>query len=1095
MCASNCWYNIKVLDKFLEGLNPEQKRAVETTEGPLLILAGAGSGKTKTLTHRIAYLIAAGMASPYNILAVTFTNKAANEMRQRVARLLGDQAENRGFMPYMGTFHGICVRLLRQDGEHLGIPRNFVIYDEMDRRAAVRQVIKQLSIDEKSFPAPLVASLISGAKNEMLTPEDYASLANGPAQDTAARVFPLYEKILKEASALDFDDLINRTVELLETYGVIREKWSTQFRYVMIDEYQDTNLAQYKLVKLLTNQQHNIAVVGDDWQCLVEGSLVETKEGFRKIEDINKGELVKSAGGYSRTSYFKVTSKKEFRYHGEVIQIKTSTHKVLTCTPNHLLFARWDKTEAYFVYLMFSRDKGYRIGTAKGTRFDGKKHDIGLRVRANQERADRMWIIKVCKDHGEAIYFEHLFAYKYGIPMLVFHAFSNRYMRFSQKYIDAIYAEIDTTERAKKLMMDLGIVFEYPHFLPQATVRNDIKRINLNIILFGDKRATIRSPWSMSRILVNTTNYQDLQVFKRLGNAVRAGRAGTFRSEIGKLDYGEIEELAEIIEKEATSELQVNRYSFLTDKKFLFMPASQIYPDMLMPSVIGDQIVEDLITDVSRKAYSGSVYDLDIENVHNYVASGIAVHNSIYSWRGADFRNILGFEKDYKDCTVIKLEQNYRSTKHILDAAHSVITKNTIRSNKKLWTEAGDGFPVQVVQAANERAEAELIIRRIRLGVDGGFRRYHDYAVLYRTNAQSRPIEDVFIRYGIPYRIIGGVRFYDRKEIKDILAYLRLVLQPEDRVSFERVVNVPARGIGAKSLANFYAWRSSQGYTLAEALAEVATCDNLTAKALAGLDELGAILSATRSIVEITPVAGLIESLLRRLDYLNYLNDGTPLGEARQENVRELLSVAQEYQDVGLEGFLEEVALVSDVDTADFGSDAVMLMTLHAAKGLEFPVVFMTGMEETVFPHSRALYDQSEMEEERRLCYVGMTRAKQELYMIFATSRLLYGGVQHNLPSRFLGDIDRGFQTANSSQDYFDLDATPASHPMVDMGLTDASLPELRYLPEVNEGDEVRHKVFGLGTIVSVNGELVTVHFKGKGTKTLNLGFAPLEKV
>ena len=1081
---SNSWYNIKVLDKLLEGLNPEQKRAVETTEGPLLILAGAGSGKTKTLAHRIAYLIATGMASPYNILAVTFTNKAANEMRQRVARLLGDQAENRGFMPYMGTFHGICVRLLRQDGEYLGIPRSFVIYDEMDRRAAVKQVIKQLSIDEKSFPAPLIASLISGAKNEMLTPGDYVALANGPAQDTAARVFPLYEKILKEASALDFDDLINRTVALLETHQEVRYKWSTQFRYVMIDEYQDTNLAQYKLVKLLTNQQHNIAVVGDDWQCLVEGSLVEAKEGFRKIEEINEGELVKSAGGYSGTSYFKVTSKKKSQYQGEVIQIKTATGKILTCTPNHLLFARWGKTEAYFVYLMFAKSKGYRIGSAKGTRFDGKKHDIGLRVRANQERADRMWVIKVCKDHEEAIYFENLFAYKYGIPMLVFHAYNNRYMKFSQEHIDAIYGEIDTVERAERLMIDLGIVVDYPHFSPQATTRNNLKRVNLNVVLFGDKRTTARSAWSASRLSVNTTNRQDLQTFENLGYAVRDGKAGTFRSEVHDLDYGKIEELAESIKREAAGELQVNKYSFLTDKKFNFMPAGQIYPDMLVPSVSGELVIEDRVTEVIKKAYSGSVYDLDVENVHNYVASGIAVHNSIYSWRGADFRNILSFEKDYKNCTVIKLEQNYRSTKHILDAAHSVITKNTVRSDKKLWTEAGDGFPVQMVQAASERAEAELIVRRVRLGVDGGFRHYRDYAVLYRTNAQSRPIEDVFIRYGIPYRIVGGVRFYDRKEIKDILAYLRLVMQSEDRVSFERVVNVPARGIGAKSLANFYAWRTSQGYTLAEALTEVATCDSLTTKAVAGLDELGAILSALRSIVEITPVAGLIESLLRRLDYLNYLDDSTPLGEARQENVRELLSVAQEYQDVGLDGFLEEVALVSDVDTADFGSDAVMLMTLHAAKGLEFPVVFMTGMEETLFPHSRALYDQNEMEEERRLCYVGMTRAKQELYMTFATSRLLYGGVQHNLPSRFLGDIDRGFQTANGSQDYFGLDATPsASHPMVDMGLTDASLPELRYLPEVNEGDAVRHKIFGLGTIVSINGELVTVHFKGKGPR------------
>ncbi len=720
-----------MLDKLLEGLNPEQRRAVETTEGPLLILAGAGSGKTKTLTHRIAYLMATGLATPFNILAVTFTNKAAREMRERVARLLGDQAENRGFMPYMGTFHGICVRLLRQDGEYLGIPRNFVIFDEIDRRAAVKQVLKKLSIDEKSFPAALIASLISGAKNEMLSSQDYAGVADGPAQAIAARVFPHYEKVLKEASALDFDDLINKTVELLGTHPEVRDKWANQFRYIMIDEYQDTNTAQYKLIKLLTNSSNNVAVLGDDWQ-------------------------------------------------------------------------------------------------------------------------------------------------------------------------------------------------------------------------------------------------------------------------------------------------------------------------------------------------------------------------SVYMFRGADYRNILNFEKDHKKCTVIKLEQNYRSTRFILDAAHSVISKNTHRSDKKLWTNAGDGLPVQLVQVNNERAEAELIISRARMGVESGLRHFSDYTVLYRTNAQSRPIEDVFIRYGIPYRIVGGVRFYDRKEIKDVLAYLRLIIQPEDRVSFERIVNIPVRGIGAKSLEHFYAWLQQNDLTIAAALANIAGCDQLTAKALAALSDLGATLSELRVVAKTTSLTGLIDSLLRRIDYLHYLEDGTPVGEARQENVKELLSVAQEYQEIGLEGFLEEVALISDVDTADFGSDSIMLMTLHSAKGLEFPVVIMVGMEETLFPHSRALYEQSEMEEERRLCYVGMTRAKQELYMVYATSRLLYGGIQHNLPSRFLSDINSGFQFSSSGLEYDWLNRFNAS------GQDKLALPdqnELRYVPELNEGDAIRHQIFGVGTVMAVNGDMVTVYFKGKGTKVLNLGFAPIEKL
>lgn len=729
-------------DELLTGLNPEQRRAVETTEGPLLIQAGAGSGKTKTLTHRIAYLLATHKATPFNILAVTFTNKAAKEMRQRVAELLGEQADNRSFMPYMGTFHGICVRLLRQDGEHIGISRSFVIFDESDRLAAVKQASKQLMIDEKAFPARVIAGLISSAKNELLSPQEYKGTANSPAQQAAAQVYPLYEKALREAAALDFDDLINQTVRLFRTQPEIRRKWQEQFRYIMIDEYQDTNAAQYQLVNMLTNVHRNIAVVGDDWQ-------------------------------------------------------------------------------------------------------------------------------------------------------------------------------------------------------------------------------------------------------------------------------------------------------------------------------------------------------------------------SIYSWRGADFRNILNFEKDYPDCTVIKLEQNYRSTKHILDAAHAIITKNEQRSDKQLWTEAGDGLPVQMVPVSNERAEGDAIIRKIRNGVDSGQRHYRDFAVLYRTNAQSRSVEESFIHYGVPYRVVGGVRFYDRKEIKDLVAYLRLIYQPEDRISFERIVNVPARGIGAKSLQVFLQWQQQDGLSLFAALQQAATCPGLTPKARKSLSELGDILASLRIVSEDTTVAGLIDSLLRRIDYLRYLDDGTPQGEARQENVKELLSVAQEYQDAGLDGFLEEVALVSDLDSADFDGDAVTLMTLHAAKGLEFPVVFMVGLEETIFPHSRALYDQSEMEEERRLCYVGMTRARQELYMIYASSRLLYGGVQHNPPSRFLAEIDGEFAaTSDNSYNYGNYGSSsfgqsrydnsePVSFAPVGVPVSD----EPRYVPELVEGDTVRHQLFGTGTVMELNGEEAVIYFKGKGARKLNVSFAPLEKL
>lgn len=715
-------------EAILVGLNSEQRRAVETTEGPLLIQAGAGSGKTKTLTHRIAHIITTNKATPYNILAVTFTNKAAREMRKRLAHILGQNPEDRAFIPFMGTFHSICVRLLRIDGSYEGIPGNFVIFDEGDRLAATKQITKELSIDEKAYPPRTIVSLISKAKNELLRPEEYSRLVNSPLERVAADVYPLYERTLKDSGALDFDDLIAKTVQLLENNEAVRTKWQTTFRYVLIDEYQDTNAAQYKLIKLLVNGQQNIAVVGDDWQ-------------------------------------------------------------------------------------------------------------------------------------------------------------------------------------------------------------------------------------------------------------------------------------------------------------------------------------------------------------------------SIYSWRGADFRNILKFEKDYPNATVIKLEQNYRSTNNILTAAHRVITRNAQRSDKKLWTDAGDGMPVQIVTVANERAEGEAIIRRIKNQVDAGLRSCNDFAILYRTNAQSRSLEETCLHYGVPYRIVGNVRFYDRKEIKDIIAYVRLLFQPEDRVSFERIINVPTRGIGAKSLQNFFAWQSSQHLSLSSALARSQECPGITPRARQALGDFAALIDSVRAIMNDASVSGLIDSLLRRLDYMNYLDDRTAQGEARQENVRELLSVAKQYEELGLEGFLEEISLMSEADNSPSSGQAVTLMTLHSAKGLEFPVVFMPGLEETILPHSRALYDQSEMEEERRLCYVGMTRAREELYLICSSSRMLYGGLQHNPPSRFLSEIDDSYQLSNMGLGFNSAaDSQEPPRPV-------EKPEEPHYIPDINEGDHVKHILFGEGTVVEMEGDVAVIYFKGKGSKKLNISFAPLQKL
>ncbi len=712
-------------DELLKGLNDAQKQAVLHGEGPLLLLAGAGSGKTKTLTHRIAYLIAEQHIPMTSILAVTFTNKAAKEMRERLWKLVGQPGVSpevpRSFMPWMGTFHGICVRLLRIDGEQIGVPHNFVILDESDRMGLIKQAMKQLAISEKTVTPRAVASLISSAKNADVSAEEYALTASLPLQQATADIYPRYESMRKNAKALDFDDLLLETARLLREVPEIRAKWVRNFAHIMIDEYQDTNAVQYRLMKLLVGEVQNICVVGDDWQ-------------------------------------------------------------------------------------------------------------------------------------------------------------------------------------------------------------------------------------------------------------------------------------------------------------------------------------------------------------------------SIYSWRGADFTNILNFERDFSGATVIKLEKNYRSTKPILDAAHNVITKNTQRSDKKLTTDQTGGLPVQIMQVQSEMHEAETIATRVKTAVQMRTRTESDFAVLYRTNAQSRAIEEVFMRYAIPYKMVGGTRFYDRAEVKDILSYLRLLYQPSDRASFTRIVNVPTRGIGPASVEKFLGWWEQTGMTLVEAMNAAELCAPLTPRAKNSLKDLGNGLKKLQEEMQDLGLAKLIELVIKRFKYLEYLNDGTIKSEERQQNVKEMVSDAEQRPDVDLQMYLEEVALVSAADESA-GDAAVTLMTLHAAKGLEFPVVFMVGMEEGLFPGTRALYDQSELEEERRLCYVGMTRAREELYLLTASSRFSFGTRQYNPPSRFLSDMEVAI--AQPPQPVFNAPSmTLPNEPRVVMEELDLS-----------EGDMVEHPKFGRGHVVAFDDSIVKVSFSRFGTKTLSLSFAPLKKI
>ncbi len=700
----------------LHDLNPAQKQAVTTTSGPVLILAGAGSGKTKTLTHRIAYLIGHEGIWPNEILAVTFTNKAAREMRERLGHLLGQDGSARQFMPWMGTFHSVCVRLIRIDGSNIGIPPNFVVYDEDDRQGLIKQAMKQLHVTDKQIKASAVSQAISTAKNQLLTPDDYATSANYPFQLQVAKVYELYERLRQQANALDFDDLLIETVRLFREQPPIRAKWRSQFKHILIDEYQDTNAAQYAIVRSLVGEASNICVVGDDWQ-------------------------------------------------------------------------------------------------------------------------------------------------------------------------------------------------------------------------------------------------------------------------------------------------------------------------------------------------------------------------SIYSWRGADFTNILNFERDFPGAAIIKLEQNYRSTGAILEAAQNVINKNTARTDKKLWTAEPFGAPVQIHPVYDEAEEAQVVAGRISSQTAVGVRRNGEFAVLYRTNAQSYSLERAFLQFRIPYQIVGGVRFYDRKEIKDVVAYLRLLYQPSDRMSFSRIVNVPVRGIGGTSLEKFLGWQADSGYDIITALMNVERANGLTPRARMALSRLGENLRGLQAqvLAEASP-SDLIERLIAVTGYRDYILDGTPQAEEREANLGALVSDAKSF--ASLPDFLEEVALMSSADTAG-DKEKVTFMTIHAAKGLEFPVVFIVGMEEGIMPHSR-VYEagQAELEEERRLCYVGMTRAREELHLSYASSRLQFGQRGYNMPSRFLTDMGHELMAA----------PTPSSFRREQDDIWSD-------LPGFDVGDNVRSAQFGVGEIIDVDGLAVTVQFNSGQTKKLNVEYARLEKI
>ena len=659
------------MSKILEKLNPSQKKAVCETEGPVLIIAGAGSGKTRALTHRVVYLIKEKNVNSRNILAVTFTNKAAQEMKERIAELLEEAGQEKNRLPITGTFHSICVRILRQEIGKIGFKESFVIFDEQDQEKMIKRIMKELGISPEHFNPKSILGTISRSKNELQDFQDFKNQAEGYFEEVAAKIFETYQKKLKENNALDFDDILMYTIKIFEEFPKVLKKYQDFFRYILVDEYQDTNFAQYKLVQLLSEKHKNICVVGDDWQCFPSGSKVELIGGKKKnIEKMEKKDVLAAASGAGDISRQEVDKKITSRYRGKLLEIKTQKGRRILATPNHIFFAKLSlRNDIFYVYLMYKKEFGFRIGVAKGSRVaKSKVFSVVLGVRANQERADRMWILKTCKSKTEAQYFEQYFSLLYGLPTVVFLSTPNRQMKMSQKQVGEIYKNIDTFRRAKKLFSDFKLEFEYPHHFPQSTIRNGIKRISINFTLFSDKRKGIERPWGMHRISLNSNDKKTKDLLERNNFKIRKGKNKDWRLEIFRKNYADSQKILDKLSK-LLPEAILSKKAFLSrGKKFGFFPASHLRETMLVPVLEKGKIVEDEIKSVKEVEYKGSVYDLNVSEVHNYIVNDFVVHNSIYGWRGADIENILNFEKDFPGAKVIKLEQNYRSTQTILDA-------------------------------------------------------------------------------------------------------------------------------------------------------------------------------------------------------------------------------------------------------------------------------------------------------------------------------------------------------------------------------------------------------------------------------------------
>ena len=989
-------------ESLLANLNAPQRSAVTHTEGPLLILAGAGSGKTTVITRRIAWLIEERGVSPTAILAMTFTNKAAEEMRERIQGLVSVPVEQL----WVSTFHSFCTRVLRRDGDRCPVGRDFVIFDPSDQRSLMKRVLAELKLPERQFHPKKVLEFLSDFKNRCLLPEEARAEALDAWTRKAIDAYELYQKGLRNHRACDFDDLLLYTERILRIPEV-REAYARRFRYILVDEYQDTNRAQYLLVEHLAGGHHNLCVVGDEDQCLASGTRILMGDGSEcPIEGVRAGDQVLAAfgSGTFRTAEVKLAARRT--RVGTGVSLSLATGRVITSTPEHMHFAGYrlgSSPQLHFVYLMRKQGVGWRLGTSQTHTRGQVKPVVGFLQRARQEKADELWVLSTHGSEPEARLEEATLSLRYQLPTLPFVARKGRSVNglvHDPEALAKLFRSIDTRTGAERLLADLGMSAAHPHHRAQAATGS---RRNVVLTLCGDRRG--RRP--MHRISMIGSDDEARRGLESLGLSVRPTKAGAtgWRFETASKDFGSLRALAVRICDALGAQLVLNarlgrNARGEASNSLPFMPAANVRPGMVMFDGAGGFVQVERV----EAAPLDEVYDLDVEGVHNFLAEGVVTHNSIYGWRGADIRNILDFQRDFPQAMQIKLEQNYRSTQDILDAASSVIANNAQRIGKTLWTDLGHGERISFRLADEGRLEAEWVVQRI---LDERAR-FPDsrLAVLYRANWQSRQLEEALRAMNIPYKLVGGVKFYERQEVKDLLAYLRLICNPFDLVSFRRAISSPSRGVGPTTLARIEAAIPAEGTPL-EGAALLLKSGGLKGRAQREMGRFLELFHRAEGEARALGLAALVRWVMHESGYLQMLEDEATLeAEGRLRNLEEFITAAVESESLGLRlaEFLDRITLASDTDEIEEKA-AISLMTIHCAKGLEFPAVFVVGMEEDVFPNRNARDSEGGLEEERRLFYVAITRAQRKLYLSAARRRRIMGSEVLGMPSRFLREL------------------------------------------------------------------------------------------